>query len=107
MATGNVSRCGYCGRENDVSAVACSGCGSSLMLSREAAGADRGSDEPRRHTRLSHRVELFGAIFTLLLIFAALFCVPRFSRSLKTKRESAEPAKSGPLRGTARRFFLH
>ena len=67
------------------------------MLSREAAGEDRGSDEPRRHRRLSHRVELFGAIFTLLLIFAALFCVPRFSRSLKTKRESAEAAKSGAI----------
>src|SRR6266567_648172 len=97
MATGNVSRCGYCGRENDVSAVACSGCGSSLALSREAAGEDRGSDEPRRHRRLSRRVELFGAIFTLLLIFAALICVPRFSRSLKTKPESAEAAKSGAI----------
>ncbi len=80
-----------------MSAVACSGCGSSLALSREAAGEDRGSDEPRRHRRLSRRVELFGAIFTLLLIFAALICVPRFSRSLKTKPESAEAAKSGAI----------
>src|SRR5260370_19630914 len=106
MAKGNVSRCGYCGRENDASAVACSGCGSSLALSREAAGEDRDSDEPRQHRRLSRRVELFGAIFILLLIFAALFCVPRFSRSLKTKRASAEAAKSQAITPTGTPVFF-
>src|SRR2546425_87488 len=94
MDTGNVSRCDYCGRENEASAVACLGCGSSLMLPRDAAGGDRGSDEPKRHRRLSHRVKLFGVLFSLLLLFAALLCALLFSSSLTSKPTLADTVKS-------------